>query len=368
MNIKSITDVIASEKSWIEGLSIQQLESVARLNGMIKAVGLPDMHPGKGTPIGCASITRDIIYPHLIGNDIGCGMSFFKINHSIKKVKLNKWANKLEQIKDFDNYDQFDFITDHGDTQGMGSIGGGNHFAEFQVLDTLYAHDSANECNIDKDSLYLLVHSGSRGLGNLILDRYIRKYSAQNGLPAESPEGKMYMQDHDRACSWASANRGMIACKMASIIGAKARSMEMVLDKTHNSLSRKMIDDEKYFIHRKGASPGDEGVVIIPGSRGSLSYLVKPANDTGLSAYSMPHGAGRKWDRGQCKGRLKSKYTRESLKKTKYGSWVVCKNQSLLYEEAPEAYKNIDQVIYDMEEAGLIQKIAAFKPLITYKP
>ena len=105
---------------------------------------------------------------------------------------------------------------------------------------------------------------------------------------------------------------------------------------------------------------------MIPGSRGDYSYLVKPIGEQNNNAYSLAHGAGRKWSRALAKGNLK-KYSQSSFVKTSLGSRIICEDKDLIYEEAPEAYKKIDVVIADMVDAGLISIIAKFKPVITYK-
>ena len=107
--------------------------------------------------------------------------------------------------------------------------------------------------------------------------------------------------------------------------------------------------------------------MVIPGSRGTRTYLVLPAADTALSAGSLSHGAGRKWARSLCKGRLRDKYDRDSLRQNPFGGRVVCHDGELLLQEAPEAYKNIEHVLEALEAHGLCTVIAALRPLITYK-
>ena len=86
-----------------------------------------------------------------------------------------------------------------------------------------------------------------------------------------------------------------------------------------------------------------------------------------MGAFSIAHGAGRKWKRSDVRGRLQNNFKVKDLEITTLGSKVICKSRDLLYEEAPQAYKNIDVVINDMVEAGMIDVIASFRPLITYK-
>ncbi len=125
-------------------------------------------------------------------------------------------------------------------------------------------------------------------------------------------------------------------------------------------------DPQLGWIHRKGATPSDQGMIMIPGSRGDFSYLVKPKL-TETSLLSLAHGAGRKWIRTGCKKRLSHKYSVEQMQRTKLGSRVICDNKELLYEEAPQAYKDINSVIDVLLKADLIELVARFKPVLTYK-
>jgi release factor H-coupled RctB family protein len=127
------------------------------------------------------------------------------------------------------------------------------------------------------------------------------------------------------------------------------------------------VDGAACFLHRKGAAPSDQGAVIIPGSRGTCSYLVKPIGDQEANLWSVAHGAGRKWGRNECEGKLRGRYPAESLRRTRLGSYVICEDKELLYEEAPQAYKDIDSVISDMVGFGLVKVVATFAPILTYK-
>ncbi len=142
---------------------------------------------------------------------------------------------------------------------------------------------------------------------------------------------------------------------------------EPILDACHNSVTRIEIDGKICRLHRKGAAPSDKGPIVVPGSRGALSYLIDPVRDMKQSLWSLPHGAGRKWNRKSTQQRLKAKYSAKALTQTVLGSAVICEDRDLLYEEAPEAYKNIESVIADMVQAGLIKVLATLRPLITYK-
>ena len=112
--------------------------------------------------------------------------------------------------------------------------------------------------------------------------------------------------------------------------------------------------------------PDDNGLVIIPGSRGDYSWIVQPvANEKTL--HSLAHGAGRKWGRTECKGRLAAKYTATQLSRTELGSRVICRDKQLIFEEAPQAYKSAESVVQCLVQAGLIIPVARLRPVLTLK-
>ncbi len=88
----------ASDKSWIDGNAITQLKGVSEMEGVEQVAGFPDLHPGKGGPVGCAILTKDVIYPSFIGNDAGCGIGLWMIDAQKRKAKLDKWTDKLTDL------------------------------------------------------------------------------------------------------------------------------------------------------------------------------------------------------------------------------------------------------------------------------
>lgn len=355
--------VIASPQSWIEGAAVEQLRHTAAMPGMLAVWGQPDLHPGKGTPVGAAFLNQDRIYPHLVGNDIGCGMSLWQSDLSLRKAKPEKWFHKLTGLEGPYEGDRNAWLArwglrPTGHEAALGTIGGGNHFAELQKVLTIHDPDALAAAGVDPDYLLLLVHSGSRGLGEAILRAQIEQFGAA-GLAGDSPEAAAYLAEHDGAVVWAEANRALIAQRLLSVLGAEG---ERLLDLCHNNVVKR----PEGWLHRKGAAPADRGLAVVPGSRGSLSYLVAPIARV-EGGWSIAHGAGRKWNRHDSKARLKNRYKPEELRKTRLGSWVICQDRDLLYEEAPAAYKAIDQVIQDLVAAGLVRVIAELAPVLTYK-
>ena len=359
--------VIASDKSWIESEAVRQLENTAKLEGMKLAVGLPDLHPGKGYPIGAAFVSKGWIYPHLVGNDIGCGMRFWKTDLKAQKIKLDKWVAKLEGLDEPWDGDTQEWLCARrleptAFDPSIGTIGGGNHFAELQKIEGVYDEESFEALGLNKKSLYLLVHSGSRGLGESILRAHGEAHG-HHGLHENTQEAQRYMDKHDHAVRWAEANRELIAHRFLSCLHANG---DRILDVNHNTVTKQKIGDDFYWLHRKGATPATEGIVIIPGSRGHFSYLVEPTGSQESTAYSLAHGAGRKWKRTDAKGKL-AKYRADDFIKTSLGSKVICEDKDLIFEEAPQAYKNIETVVGDLVDAGLVRIIAILHPVITYK-
>lgn len=358
--------IIKSEKSWIESSAIEQLKSVTRLNGMVRAVGLPDLHMGK-TPVGASFITKEIIYPHIVGNDIGCGMALFSTGINRKKFKIPRVMKELQRFDGLENIDISHLIQgrEFPFKDKLGTIGSGNHFAEFQEIDEIYDENAAGKIGIDKSNILLLIHSGSRSYGEHILRSYIEKYSCQKGLEAGSQGFREYLKDHKNAVDFAALNRELIAYRLMNCLNSEGYTK--LLDSVHNSITVKEYDGEAHYIHRKGAAPSDIGYVVVAGSRGTRSYIVEPIKNLEEYGFSISHGAGRKWSRFSCKERLEGIYSKKDVRQNNLSQNLVCKDKNLFYEEAPEAYKNIDRVIDDMLKEGMIRVVAGLKPLVTYK-
>lgn len=359
--------VIASSRTWIESDAVRQLEQTARLSGMKLAVGLPDLHPGKGSPIGAAFLTSDWIYPALVGSDIGCGMGLWQTGLKTHKIKIDKWSEQLDGLDapwdgDGQAWLAARDVTPTGYDAALGTIGGGNHFAELQRIETVYDETAGAALGLDRQSLYLLVHSGSRGLGESVLRAHADQYRDQ-GLHAATDEAAVYMARHNHAVQWALANRALIAHRFTTCWRTDGTA---IIDISHNTVTPQTFKGCACWLHRKGAAPADKGVVVIPGSRGDFSYLVRPTGDQQNNAFSLAHGAGRKWQRGAARGRLE-KYRPDDFLKTPLGGRIICNDKDLIFEEAPQAYKNIGSVVGDLVEAGLIERVAKLRPLLTYK-
>ncbi|KAF9978963.1 hypothetical protein BGZ73_007850 [Actinomortierella ambigua] len=445
--------MVLAKKSFVDPEAEAQLKRVALMPGMCRVVGQPDLHPGQATPIGATFITRNLIYPALIGNDIGCGMAVYKTRLS-SSIRPDKIVNRLVGLEGpWTRGDPYQFLTnalgssdntsshsvslDQGQDPStnlhldqLGTLGGGNHFAEFVVVDSLVDTDLCTAFNITDDKTYLIVHTGSRKFGQAVLEasRTITtatQASSENnnnnttttststasttdGLYADSEAGRKYLAQHDLACQWARANRELVAHRVLTRLDAEQDAVKL-LDIWHNHVERKELDPTEasellstddtadnhssggngsYWIHRKGAAPSDRGLVVIPGSRGHHSYLVMPhdrpeeslgigagvsgaaASGNGLfNGFSLAHGAGRQWTRAKARQKQPVATSRQgsiaALQTTELGSMVVCEDMDLLFEEQPEAYKDIYDVIHDLLPFAKI--VAILRPIATYK-
>ena len=348
--------LISSGKNWMEQAALDQLGGVSRLPGVVRAVGLPDLHPGK-SPVGIAVCTRGRIYPHLIGNDIGCGMSLFSTGVPLRKFKPARWIDRLEKLQALRDVPLDRPIERDCPISDMGTIGSGNHFGEFQKVVQIFDEALFRKLQLPKDQVLLLIHSGSRGYGQQIFSRFLDG----EGFEEESPQALQYLREHGNALYWARRNRELAALRLMLAVGSGEPQLQ--LDCPHNFLER----HSEGWIHRKGASSALAGPVVIPGSRGSLTYICMPKVNTEVSLYSLAHGAGRKWKRESCQSRIGGKYTKETIRTTVLKSRVICHDTSLLFEEAPEAYKSIEGILRSLQDFDLIRVVAALQPLITWK-
>ena len=360
--------LFASTHSWIEGEAVRQLYAASKLDGVRYAVGFPDLHPGKGSPVGTAFVTDGVIYPHLSGGDIGCGMALFETDMVRRDAKLDRWAERYFHLENPWDEEAGEFLAEHDlesteFDRALGTIGGGNHFAEIQVVEKVLDADAFKMTGLAKQQLVMLIHSGSRGLGESILRKHVDEHFGE-AVEADSVAAQEYLRGHDLAVRWARASRELIARRFAASLGTEVARL---WDGCHNNITRQDSNGETVWLHRKGAVDAEAGFVVIPGSRGSLSYVVKPMGDGASHAWSLAHGAGRKWMRSAARQRMRERFSVDELVQTRLGSRVVCEERDLLYEEAPEAYKNIEDVIADLVDAGLVSVIATLRPLFTYK-
>src|SRR5262249_16807945 len=217
MNTLNETQVrlFASPNTWMSDEALRQLYAAAKLEGMRLAVGFPDLHSGKSGLVGAAFVTDGVIYPHLIGGDIGCGMALFKTDLVQRDVKLDRWSEvrfELEHPWEGHRSDvlaEFEIDSTEFDW-ALGTIGAGNHLAELQKVEEILDATAFKQFGLGKQQLVVLVHSGSRGLGESVLREFIEG-NGTAGCEADGFAGAAYLCEHDLAVRWAVANRALIA-------------------------------------------------------------------------------------------------------------------------------------------------------------
>lgn len=263
----------------------------------------------------------------------------------------------------------------------IGTLGAGNHFVEVDVVETIYDTDRATQLGLSANQVTVLIHTGSRGLGHQIATDYIRimmqnlhRYDLQNlpdrelaCAPFQSPEGQQYFRAMAAGANFAWANRQMITWEIREawqkILGAKAGSLSIVYDVAHNIAK---IEDDM-VIHRKGATRAfPNQPVLVPGSMGTASYvLIGQQKALEESFGSSCHGAGRRMSRAHAKRTIRGSELRARL--ARLGIVVNADSDAGLAEEAPEAYKDVDQVVEVIHRSGIATKVARLKPIAVVK-
>lgn len=278
-----------------------------------------------------------------------------------------------------------------------GTLGAGNHFLEIQVIEEIYDEEAAKAFGVEIGQVCMMVHCGSRGLGHQvctdhlqILEHATAKYHITLPdkqlacAPLTSPEGKAYFGGMAAAANYAWANRQIITHQVRSVLtrmcGIAYDDIRLVYDVAHNvaKIEEHDIDGKRatVCVHRKGATrafgPGCPDVpsdyahigqpVIIPGSMGSSSYLLKGTDVAMNQTFgSTCHGAGRVLSRSQAKKTIQGKSIRETLGKA--GIMIRAPHDGAIAEEAPDAYKSSSEVVSVVHNLGISRLVARLEPL-----
>ncbi|NMB66518.1 RtcB family protein [Candidatus Woesearchaeota archaeon] len=266
----------------------------------------------------------------------------------------------------------------------LGTLGAGNHFLEVQYIDEIFDEEIAKVFGLEKNQITIMVHCGSRGLGHQVASDYIKvmedKYGFENlvdreliNAPINSEIGKNYYKAMCCAANFAFANKQLITHWVREAIKEifPESKINVVYDVCHNiaKFEEHAIDGKlkKVLVCRKGATRSfDKQPVIIPGSMGTSSYLLigtKKAEE--LTFGSTVHGAGRISSRNSALKELKGKEIKQQL--NNQGIEVQAGSMQSLAEEAPQVYKDVDEVIKIVDDLGISKKIARMKPLIVIK-
>jgi len=326
-------------------------------------------------------------------------------------VKGSRWAVE----KGFGIQDDLDCTEENGAMQGAdpgavsdrayqrgraqsGTLGSGNHFLEIQVIDQLYDAKACNALDLNLGQITLMIHSGSRGLGYQICEDYTRsmvqclnKYDIKIPdrqlacAPVDSSEGMAYLSAMKCAANYAWANRQCLMHLTRNIFERVFNSswqklgMSLIYDVAHNiaKIERNMVSGENRVlcVHRKGATraipAGHPDLpqkymkigqpVIIPGDMGRNSYLLAADKNAGETFFSCCHGAGRLKSRSAALHTINADTLLKELESQ--GIIIKASGRSTIVEEAPEAYKNVNDVVRVVHNAGIARRVCRMRPL-----
>ncbi len=433
--------------------TIQQAINVSTIPGILgSSIVLPDGHEGYGFPVGgvaAMDAKEGMISPGGVGYDINCGVRLLRTNLNEKDVrpKLKElisdlfssipsgvgskgaiklspsqldevlvkgvpWAvengygrtedvNVCEENGHMENADP-NKVSDKARKRGapqLGSLGSGNHFLEIQKVAEIHDENAAKIMGIEKGTVTILTHCGSRGFGHQVCSDYLRiseqalkKYGVTLPdrelacVPNSSEEGESYRKAMFAALNFAWSNRQMITHwtrKSFERVLKQSESdlgMDLVYDVAHNiaKVEKHKVDGQlkSVVVHRKGATRAfpahrDEipqkyreigQPVFIPGSMGTSSWiLLGQPNSMNLTFGSTAHGAGRTMSRT----RARKNYTESQVKKylTDKGIVVKALTRDGVVEEAPQAYKDVDSIVNVSHELGIATKVAKLLPI-----
>jgi tRNA-splicing ligase RtcB (3'-phosphate/5'-hydroxy nucleic acid ligase) len=389
-------------KAWTKGVPVedaaqQQLANVAKLPFVYKHVAaMPDVHLGMGATVGSVIATKGAIVPAAVGVDIGCGMMAVRTSLGARDLPDNlsavrsvieaavphgrtdnggrndrgAWGEPpaavveafsgvvegLEAVVERHPKVRSGRALDH-----LGTLGTGNHFIEL--------------CLDESDRLWVMLHSGSRGIGNRIGTYFIEIAKKEMkrwfiNLPdadlAYLPEGSMHFNDYMKALSWAQRFARLNRQVMMDAVLAALRTQfpavavdELAVNCHHNYVATERHFGEEVFVTRKGAVRAGVGELgIIPGSMGVRSYIVRGKGNP-HSFCSCSHGAGRKMSRTEARKR----FTLDDHAAATAG--VECRKDSDVLDETPGAYKDIDAVM--AAQSDLVEVVHTLKQVVCVK-
>ena len=398
------TDSGTPVKAWVKGVQLedaarQQLLNAAQLPFIHKWIAaMPDVHYGIGATVGSVIPTKGAIIPAAVGVDIGCGMmavqtsltakdlpdSLKKLRTAIEKAvphgRTNQgksgdrgaWKRLPDRVQDVWPHLNEGYLritakhrgaTSSNHVNHLGTLGTGNHFIEV--------------CLDEKEDVWVMLHSGSRGVGNRIGSYFIElaredMRRLQKNLPdkdlAYFPEGTKFFDDYVEAVNWAQEfareNRNIM---MENIISAMRHSGELppftahlqAINCHHNYVAKEKHYGEDVYITRKVAVRAGRGELgIIPGSMGTRSYIVRGLGNP-ESFESCSHGAGRSMSRGEAKRRFS---IQDHARMTE---GIECRKDADVIDETPAAYKPIDAVMAAQKD--LVEVVHELRQVVVVK-
>ncbi|HEY2515843.1 MAG TPA: RtcB family protein [Polyangiaceae bacterium] len=367
---------------WGRAISEDTIRQFVRLASQPYVVdhvaAMADAHLSEGIAVGTVFATEHAVVPRALGGDLGCGMSAIRlsgVSGEVERRTLQSFVELLgravpagEAIHRGRGVDvpgellagplsthALEHTREALAPRHLGTLGGGNHFLE-----------------LDRDpegDLWLLVHSGSRGLGAAVAAHHARAAGASTSDPfaaldvREEP-GRAYLADVEWALAFARENRRRLASRaldvLSSVLGAPVTPGES-LDVHHNFVAQEPWGGRALLVHRKGAIAAPLGArALIPGSMGTASYVVEGLGEP-ASFGSCSHGAGRVLRRSEARERISTAALDRSMRHVVYPAHLA----RHLVEEAPAAYRDVREVLEDQED--LVVRRLRLEPLAVLK-
>lgn len=387
LNLSTDKPVLSWANHELGSAETKMAKNVAALPFVFKHVSLmPDVHLGKGALVGSVIATKDAIIPAAVGVDIGCGMAAIKTPYTgdqlegkLKQIRLdleaaiptgfNENKESDRQVSNWQGWQQFKTLhpgvkdLETKALRQMGSLGGGNHFLEV--------------CLDEENAVWLMLHSGSRHIGNILAQRHIdtaKTLAKMTDAKLPDPdlahfvqgtaEFENYWRDLQWAQDYARFNRIVMMTRFKRVVekhlaGGKPMKPLLEVNCHHNYAEKEVHFGEEVFVTRKGAVRArSEDLGIIPGSMGAKSYIVRGKGN--IESYcSCSHGAGRLMSRNLAK----KTYTLDDLIEQTKG--VECRKDEGVLDEIPGAYKSIEQVMAN--QADLVEVVATLKQVLCVK-
>ena len=339
---------------------------------------MPDVHEGKEVPNGLVLATKNLIYPQAVGGDIGCGIAALRFRCDRDLLRSEQQAAILmsglyDRVPSLIHRGQAVPLEISADLQGrvlsasglekeksrdarlqLGTLGRGNHFVEFQAD--------------DEGTVWLMVHTGSRGIGQKITDFHLRNAESTNSglkaLDVSNDKGRAYLNDMNWALDYAQANRRAIVGAVVEIFrnrfGIQSDDNSYV-DCHHNFARFESHFGGQLLVHRKSALSAQANELgLIPGSMGTESYHTVGRGEV-TSLTSSAHGAGRALSRSEAFDKIRER----DLDRQMGDVWFDRRLTRKLLDEAPGAYKKVGDVM--RSQSGLTAIVRKLTPLLVYK-
>lgn len=352
----------------IEPLALEQFYSALSQEYSVRGALMPDAHVGYSLPIGAVIATDGVILPAWVGYDIGCGMCAVPTSFTPEAIRKNAeaiFAGIYRAIPVGFNHNQkpskwdcsqlartrfMDTLFSKNGLNQLGSLGSGNHFIEIGRDET--------------DRIWIIIHSGSRNLGHATASHYMKQAAGGKareghfGFSTTSREGQDYIKDLAFCLEFALANRYEMIRRVVRDIQhycSGEADWKQLINRNHNHAEEK----DGLWIHRKGATHAEKGMLgVIPGNMRDGSFIVEGKGNK-EALWSSSHGAGRVMGRKAAKRQIKLKQFSDSM----YG--IVAKVDRQTLDEAPFAYKNIDEVMRLQKD--LVTVLHRVRPIINIK-